>query len=223
VLFVANAAEATSNSVELDGGIDPDEPQSALFTVTQARNEPVYLTCDEIDTGDDSHLVQGNSDNLQTLVIRGLKADTHYHCAAFTDHKSNTVNIWTDPLPADLAVPEITIPADPAETGYTLMNAGDFYFDPATASYLSARNYLVIVDAEGNIRWYYGGPGAGDIDASYFGAEGILFAGQHDTPGNPNDFFPPTFVGLNKQPSFPVASAAIPGTTLSGARELPGS
>jgi len=104
-------------------------------------------------------------------------------------------------------------------SSYTLFNSGDAVYDSSTGTYPISRNYLLILDAEGNVRWYLSGPGAGDIDATYLGQEQILFAGQN----NVTTFFAPTIVGLNKQTVYsgdtiPVVTSPVPNVV-----EQPGS
>jgi hypothetical protein len=54
----------------------------------------------------------------------------------------------------------------------------------------------VILDAEGNVRWFYQGAGGGDVDATYIGQDRILFGGMGNTA------YPPTIVGLDKKVTF---------------------
>ncbi len=181
------------------------DPQSYEFVVKQNANRPVYLSCREDGLLGERHLMRGTPDGEQTFVLRGLKADTSYTCVARWKaaplRGSNQVSFHTKPLPDDLVVPKVNRPTRELQrVGYVLYNSGNMYyegemsedFDPSLLR--TDSNYLVILDAQGNVRWYKEGPGGGDIEAKYLGDNRILLGGQ-SMPG----IYPPQVVNLDKR------------------------
>ncbi len=191
--------------MELTQAPDPMDPQSRIFTLNHGDNAPFRLDCIEDGGTHEQHSVAMRGARERIVRLRGLKADATYVCRAYrTDGKlrgeSNEVRFTTDPLPDDLILPKLTIPPESlSATGYTLYNQGNFYYDGDMEHFdvdalRSDDNYLVIVDAEGNVRWWYKGIGAGDFEARYLGHERILFTGQATDMAHP-----PTIVGLDKR------------------------
>lgn len=141
------------------------ERPSALTLTCQATNDSTEILRRHLETSAQHH-----------FSLRGFKADTRYVCSAQLDDATLPtpvpVEVQTEPLPEWLSVPRLTIAAPLEQTGFTLYNyahLGDrlTFYDPA----------LVIVDARGNVRWYYAGVGAADIDAHFQPGPAILYGG----------------------------------------------
>ncbi len=200
--LLVSATAMAGAPIELSGRPHPSDPQSWHLGVTLTQEGPVTLTCDEVGGSRERHLLRAQGARQLEFVVRGLKADTEYQCRATLADGSGlaspAVSFRTDPLPSDLQLPRITLPSsNPAETGYTLYNYGVL---TRTAGYESS--YLVILDPDGNARWYYPGVGGGDIDASFIGDEQILFGGHGPNFGPPPHYFPPAIVTLDKTVTF---------------------
>ena len=151
----AGAARAGSE-IDLSAATGPD-PLSRVFTITQEKPKKVRLICDE-SGGGERHQRQGLEATSQQIVMHGFKPATTYTCVAEKnashEHRSDPVSFTTAALPADLYVPTITVPSsDPAATGYTLFNVGNVYGYAGQNAPAPDRNYLVILDAQGNVRW----------------------------------------------------------------------
>jgi len=189
----------------ISGEAHPTDPQSWIFNVTQGDVYQVAVMCREDRIRGERLVASGTHRVQQQIIVRGLKADTTYECVARYPYRkmspSAPVTITTDPLPEDLVVPRVTVRRQsPAATGYTIFNLGNMYYDGDLLTEFDPEqlytdsNYLAIIDADGNVRWYLEGPGAGDIEVSYLGNNRILYSGQ----GVP-EAYPPTIVGLDKQ------------------------
>ncbi|MFM7200223.1 MAG: aryl-sulfate sulfotransferase [Myxococcota bacterium] len=151
---------------------------------------PVRLTCTELGGDEERHVLQLPSATEHHTTVRGLKANTRYGCeveALDAPHlRARASTLITAPLPFDLKTPELLVPnSNLAEMGYTLYNYGIYRGG-------FKNNYLVILDAKAQVRWYLPGPGAGDVDASYLGNDKILYGGMSAA------YYPPTLVGLDK-------------------------
>lgn len=160
------------------------------FQLRQPSAHAFRLTCTEVGGDQEQHVLTLEPAREHHVTLRGLKAETRYACEAIpTDAsplRAQAIELITAPLPFDLKTPTITVAsADVAETGYTLYNYGIYRGG-------FKNNYLVILDAKGQVRWYLPGPGAGDVDASYLGDDKILYGGMSGS------YYPPTIVGLDK-------------------------
>lgn len=185
--------------------VERAHPQDALARVLSVRlpsAQTLRIDCVEPGNPFEQHVLRSPASTFHTLTVRGLKADTLYVCEATLPSKTRVASavFRTDKLPGDLVPPLVTIPStNLPQTAYTLFNYGKVE-TPAKLAWCAA-NYLVIMDAQGNVRWYYQGPGCGDVDASYIGSDQVLFTGRSTRR------YPPTIVDLDKQLQFEATSA----------------
>lgn len=190
--------------ITLSGEADGADANACLLAFRQEQKRRLVVSCEEIAPPYERH-VQAVEPALDgQLSFRGLKPNTPYGCMALSAEgswvSSNLVRITTAPLPENLVVPQVTVQADrPDEVGYVLFNTGKVLYDGDMANFdleqvTSQDGFLVIMDAEGHVRWYLEGPGAGDFEARYLGNDAILFGGQSVPQA-----YPPTIVGLDKQ------------------------
>jgi hypothetical protein len=213
LLFLLTALPAqAAPGIALRSQPDPD-PQSRQFVVHLERPAPVALTCVQDGHPEERHRVVRSSSTDHTITVRGLLAGATYRCEAETiepgkraSMRSPSVSFLTAPLPLDLTVPKITVASqDLPGTAYTLYNYGKL-----KGWWRLTSNYLVILDAQGKVRWYLAGPGAGDVDATYLGNDRISYGGYGDVD------YAPTLVGLDKKVQFTAtAEAATPTETAS--------
>lgn len=180
------------------------------FQLSGRMNQATHLSCTEVGGDQEVHEKAipstGNARISTTVTLRGLKAETRYVCSlnatgrgaatsgatALKARLSNEVTLITAPLPVDLKAPQIKVAsADIVKTGYVLYNYGVL-----RRPWSVDNRYLVILDAKGNVRWYYAGDGGGDIDATWLGNDQILFGGYHSYA------VAPTIVGLDKAIKF---------------------
>lgn len=163
------------------------------FEAAVARPTPVVLTCQEDGGSHELHRLNRTITATQSLQIHGLKPDTVYGCELIEAEAPHTrlgvTRIHTDPLPSTLKVPIVTVrSSDLASTGYTL-----FTYCYLTGDWHYQNRYIIIMDAEGIVRWYYPDVGGGDVDVTYLGDDRVLFDGWGEVPERP------TIVDLNKQ------------------------
>jgi hypothetical protein len=212
--LAGNSGHGHQSDLTLSAAADTDA-QSFLFTITQPKAKKVRLACDEVcapespSCAPERLFVRGRAAKSQTITLRGFKAGTTYRCVAeknaSAQHRSNEVTVNVAPLPPDLLeiLPRVSVPsADVAGTGYTLFNVGNVYDALLGQGATPDHQFLVILDAEGNVRWHLGGVGAADIDATWLGGDQILYGG-----GTLRGFVPPTILGLDKQATFVATSA----------------
>ncbi len=152
-------------------------PLMRRFEVHLSAPAPVALTCKEQGGEGEQHRLKSEGSDQYTLTVRGLKPDTRYTCvAALQDDPalaSNSLEITTEPLPSDLEPPELKVQAVPRDQiGYAVFN---YSYDVGEWAYESP--YLVILDADGNVRWYYPGVGGGTIDVTYIGNNELVYGG----------------------------------------------
>lgn len=157
------------------------------------------LSC--LETSDSAELHQRTlpAKSEQQTVIRGLKADSQYTCWSETvassseeSHRSTPLTFAVGKLPLDLEAPRIQIPSqDLARTGYMLINYGTLHFP-----WRIENRYILLLDPQGNIRWFYSNAGGGDVDASFLGNDQLLIG------GNGGETVPATIIGLDKRVVF---------------------
>ena len=126
----------------------------------------------------DVHAVDSASD-VDDVRLHAMKPSTVYQCSvAFADGTSGEpVAVTTPALPDDLQLPTITVPAaEPAAHGLTLFN--DCWEDHgATKS-----EYDVLLDSEGNVRWYTASPACVAIDTTWLPGNHVLIGAKfHET------------------------------------------
>lgn len=183
----------------LDHATDPADALARNFTVRQSggQQQPLQLLCQEQGGKQELHQRKLGAMAEQQVTLRGFKAATTYQCWAetlATQYRVRTpsVSFITAPLPIDLKVPTITKTTnDVARTGYMLYN-----YATLQRFWTIKNRYLVILDPEGNVRWYYKGEGGGDVDVSWLGNDRVLMGGFHDYS------IEATIVGLDKQTYF---------------------
>ncbi|MDP2312532.1 MAG: aryl-sulfate sulfotransferase [Pseudomonadota bacterium] len=175
LVLLQAACAPTVEAVELTGALSGTDAHAARFEISGEGE--VELRCATA-AGADVHRLSTPQSPPAPVVMRGLLADTLYRCAATRDGaRSNVVELTTPPLPTGLPVAEVTIPGDPVEVGFHLVNLAHL-LDPAAAGDDSfSDEFLAIVDAEGRPRWQFAGEGGGDIDATWVGADRILYGG----------------------------------------------
>lgn len=181
--------------------------------IRQTRPQAGWLECTEVGNPREKHLQEVPAADTQSLQFRGLKAQTPYRCLLQDAQQRHTLapalEFRTAALPSDIRAPRISVPStNLPSTGYTLYNYG--YIKSLGKITWPSANYLVIVDAEGVIRWYYKGPGAGDVDASYIGNDQILFGGRSGRT------YAPTITTLDKEVLFVATTQPGSPTEVSG-------
>ncbi len=152
-------------------------PLTKRFEVQLDHSAPIRLTCDEQGGGQERHRIRAEGGDRYALSLRGLKPDTGYTCVVESldgsGLASSPVQVATDPLPSDLEPPVLMVQDAPREDiGYALFN---YSYDIGGWEYES--RYLVILDADGNVRWYLPGIGGGTIDTTYLGDNRIIYGG----------------------------------------------
>ncbi len=188
--------EATPEILQFSALPDTHDPLARTFDLDVVPPVSARIVCTEADGGSDRHyLVQGPAGEHH-MVVRGLKADTTYQCQAEVgeDYQihSDPISFTTSPLPDDLHVPGITrMTSRPADIGYTLYNYSILEGDSVYTS-----RYLVLLDAEGNVRWYLPEAGGGTIDVSLIPGDRLLYGGRA------TESTVPTIVDLDRQVLF---------------------
>lgn len=167
------------------------------FDVELSEAHIVTLTCESTRGKHELHRLQSTRARNHQLILRGLKAATPYRCFAFYVQRlgigtqtisSPFVTFQTASLPYDLKAPVITVPTtDLARTGYILYSYGVLRYP-----WRIDNRYQVILDAEGNVRWYFASEGGGDVDTTWIAPDAILYGGYASYS------VPPTMVGLDK-------------------------
>lgn len=139
------------------------------FDVTVDPPSPVTVDCTADDDPEPHHA------DADPYVLRGLLPDTVYRCVVAAGGTTVVLDPTTDPLPADLPSPlSVLVNDDRSAGGFTL-----FYWfrldDPSDG-------YVVIVDREGRIRWYFtvGEPTSSSLDIGP-AADGLLVVGGGET------------------------------------------
>jgi Arylsulfotransferase (ASST) len=143
---------------------------------------PESVACSD---GAEEHVQPGASE----VVFRGLLADTAYTCVG----GDQTVRFTTDPLPENLALPELVVPAAQAEVGYRLTNVWRNNTNDLGAV-RSEDSFLVIFDAEGRPRWQLEGDFGADTDVSW--VDGKILVGGFSGDVNATNTAP-TFLDLD--------------------------
>ena len=188
------------------------DPLARQFNVQSTPSAPFRLVCDEQGGKQEKHVVTRSAGNNVVVILRGLKAATPYACyAELTDGsavKSASITFTAGALPTDLYLPKVVAGSDRlTQTGYTLYNYG------YSGGVRKSSNYLVMLDPEGNVRWYYKGPtkdgvGGGDVDLTWLGNDKFLYGGEV------SNHYPPTIIGLDKNTQFKGKSATMSPTDL---------
>lgn len=166
---------------------------------------------------------QASASRSHALVMRGFLADTAYTCTGTlsraddagvaersSPHLSSAstpvpsalptllpVQFKTAPLPDDVPEPAVTVAGAPTDVGFTLYNYA--VLGPFMNFYALS---LVIIDAQGRVRWYADELGGADVDAHLLPDGNILFGG-----GKPPDGFPPVMLSLDRDTLFEATSA----------------
>lgn len=178
---------------------DPVDSLARTFTVRQngGRQQPLRLSCQEQGGKQELHQRSLSARTEQTATLRGFKASTSYQCWVETLSDAYRVrtpsrSFTTAVLPIDLKPPVISrASTDVARTGYMLYN-----YATLQRFWTIKNRYLVILDPEGNVRWFYKGEGGGDVDVSWLGNDRVLMGGFHDYS------IEATIVGLDKKTYF---------------------
>lgn len=201
-----------ATTVSLGSQTVSNDPLARQFSVQISAAAPFRLTCDEQGGKAERHVVTRSAALLSNITLRGLKGSTPYSCVAeLTDGsnvRSTAVTFTTGAVPSDLYLPKLVAGADRlTQTGYILYNYG------YSGGVRKSSNYLVLLDPEGNVRWYYKGPtrdgvGGGDVDLTYLGNDKFLYGGEV------NNHYPPTIIGLDKTTQFKGQSASMSATDL---------
>jgi hypothetical protein len=128
------------------------------------------LTCTADDDPDEQHQVITAVGTDHDFGLFGLLADTTYDCQVVAGAASAVFAFTTSPLPD--WIPDWTVTGE--TTGYTLFNH--------VLNGLDANDQkLLIVDPEGQVRWYRLLPEqvAGDVDSRYLGDGTVLYGGGY--------------------------------------------
>ena len=214
--------EEFSDEITLDAQLNPFNYQSFTFEIhlpsdlLQEGNPPL-LVCDEDASDPERHVKEGELQTSQTLTLYGFKASTRYECFVEVEDTdtlktSEVIGIETPALPTELNRIEITIPSSNAEaTGYTLVGYGE-----QTQNWDYMSDYTIIFDAEGEIRWYWSGYSAGDIDISFvnesvYGRDAIARGGQG------GDYVVPNLLSLDGTTLMTATTEKVTSTEYSGA------
>ncbi len=152
-------------------------PLVKRFEVDLESPGAVRLVCEEQGGEGERHVVRAAGADRYFLSVRGLKPATRYECRAEREDRtglsSEPVEVGTDPLPGDLEAPVLMVQDAPRDRiGYALFN-----YSHDTGGWVYESRYLVIVDADGHVRWYLPGVGGGTIDATYIGEDRVLYGG----------------------------------------------
>lgn len=177
---------------QLENAPDPLDANARDFTLTLPVSAPMTLECREATTGGEVHRREDPPAYKHVMTLRGLKPATRYTCQALLPPEVPApppTTFVTADLPSDLVPPVIKVStSDLTRTAYVLYGVGSL-----SKPWRIKNRYLVILDAEGNVRWYYKGDGGGDLDASWIGNDQILFGGYHEWNVQP------TIIGLDKE------------------------
>ena len=128
------------------------------------------LTCTAEDDPEERHRVVTDVGRDHEFGLFGLLGDTTYSCQVVAGASQVAFGFTTDPLPA--WIPEWTVTGE--TTGYTLFNH--------VLNGLDANEQkLLMVDPEGEVRWYRLLPEqvAGDVDSRYLGDGTVLYGGGY--------------------------------------------
>ena len=162
--FVADGVEVVVRS-------PPDRVHEARLEVALADPLVPELSCSAQDDDHERHRLRGTASTPQTLVLTGLLADTTYDCSLTTDAARLDLALTTGPLSPLMPEWTVTGSADDHDGAWTLFNHG-------TAGHHATDEKLVVVDAQGRVRWSYTlpvDPGA-DIDVSVVDGD-VLYGG----------------------------------------------
>ncbi len=134
--------------------------------------------------GDPSEVHHGTG--AEEVLLFGLLAGSTYACVLEAGDVRRDLTFETEALPEFL--PAWTLELAGGGEGYTLFNSG---FNDQR----DRQSKLLLVDPEGQLRWYYQVPfEAPDLDASYLGGGQFLYGGGFDAP--------PTIVDLRGRTLF---------------------
>ncbi len=142
----------------------------------------------ELTAPGEQHLLQSSdSAPLHDFLVQGLLADATYSCTATPTCEGTAyeaVTLATGALPDDVPRFDLVVPASASAYGaYTLVNHGR----PCAGD---DQNRLVIVDHEGQVRWYFELEGLDqgstiDLEAQYLGDGRIAWGGGDRNDGDP--------------------------------------
>ncbi len=158
-------------------------PQARDLSVALDAAAGLRLVCTRVDRPEEQHLVEREAVALQhDLLLAGLLADTSYDCVATPlcegglDGASSGHLLTTDTQ--DEPLPELTLEGTP-DGPYLLLNH-------AQVCSRAMPNRLLLYDAEGRLRWSYGGIPDGvalGLGVDYLGAGVFLWGGGDSTEG----------------------------------------
>ncbi len=185
---------ATSSPVTgtLEVSLRAELVTEATITGTFEGGPPLTLSCQ----GAGDHQVPEthrwstpDSAQTHTAILNGLLPETEYTCTADGLDNIEPVSFTTGPLPEDLQVHVMTLRTwDPgAETGWTLVNP--FRFETLQRH---REAYLVVLDMEGRVRWYYATNQDGIVAFDYNPAAEAFWTG-----GGLTDIYEPTAINLD--------------------------
>ncbi len=169
-MLVGLLLAACAPPTELVGALSPTDAHAAVFTAARAT----LLTCAAPDGAEPRRRDIAEA----PVTLRGLLADTAYTCVAEGPNgPSEPVTLTTPPLPAGLALPEVTVPGDDADVGFHLVNLARLTDPESDVPDFFTDEFLVLFDAEGRPRWQLEDEGGGDIDATWLPDGRVLFGG----------------------------------------------
>ena len=142
---------------------------NAVDVAFDANVDAWSLTC----TAGDEHVrVARESAANDTFTVHGLLSGTRYSCTPDVDGHpiAPEVPATTAPLPPEVVVPEITVPAgDPAAEGLWLFD------ECVSAGPRVVAEALVVLDASGQVRWFFPGVGCYTTDVTRLDDGDILY------------------------------------------------
>ena len=174
------ACEQPSKPAPADETASPDETSlsfgevesvpglvNALRVVGEVSEaQAMELICEG---GGERHVVSSPEAGQHSILLLGLLAGTDYDCTIGGEAFSAS----TEALPYN--IPDMAQSGDPsAAAGYTLFNHVIHGSDAEDQK-------LIIVDAQGRVRWYYVLPSrhTGDLDATWLGDDRLLYGGGY--------------------------------------------
>ncbi len=161
---------ATGDGVRVVVGELPELVLARQVAISMDSSGSADLTCTAQDDPDEQHRVVTEVGSEHEFGLFGLLASTTYRCRVEAGAGQVDFGFTTDPLPDWM--PEWSVTGE--TTGYTLFNH--------VLNGLDANEQkLLIVDPEGQVRWYRLLPEqvAGDVDSRYLGDGTVLYGGGY--------------------------------------------
>lgn len=157
IVAVVSCTEAGSSSGDQDAieiSPDPEIVTRAELRFTVEDEGPVLVEV----VAEDGTGYQVTTPTIEagshTFPLLELRPDTRYEVSLRSGDSETTSTFSTPPLPEDMPPIEARVTADRGQTGLTLFNVIPYGGDAADSGPNDA-GYLVAVDGDGNVVWYY--------------------------------------------------------------------